>query len=60
MPGSQYDEQSAPLPVGTRFQIHVKTLSQPVHEAVVEVEVGEIEPWNPCAEDPNHPLCGFG
>ena len=60
LPGSQYDEQSPPLPLGTRFQIHVKTLSQPVHEAVVEVEVGEIEQWNPCAEDPNHPLCGFG
>jgi hypothetical protein len=59
LPGVVWDPETPPPAKGTRVLLHVKTTS-PAHEATLEVELGDLVEWDPCAEDPNHPACGFG
>ncbi len=63
LPGLSWDpEYAPPLPEGTHVVVWVEVLegSTVVKQSSVEVVIGETQSWDPCVEDPEHELCGFG
>jgi hypothetical protein len=63
MPGFSWDPESQPpLEKGTHVIIWAQAYDGEtlLHEAEAEVTIGDIEEWNPCAEDPNAPICQTG
>jgi hypothetical protein len=63
MPGVVWDpEGSPPLPKGTEVVLWADVLdgTTVTHHDQVRIIVGDTVPWDPCIEDPNHELCGFG
>jgi hypothetical protein len=64
LPGLSWDpEYSPPLPEGTPVRLWIQVFdagSSIIHEASFDLLIGETLVWDPCAEDPNHPLCQTG
>lgn len=63
MPGLSWDpEGQPPLAKGTHVVLWAKAYDgdQLLHEAQVEVVVGDIQTWDPCADDPNSMYCQLG
>lgn len=60
MPGISWDpENYPPPPVGTHLILWAR-VDAAGHEAQVEIVIGETKQWDPCAENPNDPLCQTG
>jgi hypothetical protein len=63
LPGLSWDpEYDPPLPKGTPVLLWVEVVEGEtvLHRAEIEIVIGETVYWDPCVEDPNHELCGFG
>lgn len=64
MPGLGWDPENDPPPAkGTKIILWSKAFDGAgavIHEAQVEIAVGDIVEWNPCVEDPNNPICQTG
>jgi hypothetical protein len=63
MPGVPWDPETyPPLEKGARVLLYVELLegSEVVERRELEVRVGDTVSWDPCAEDPESPYCGFG
>lgn len=63
MPGLSWDPEGVPPPAkGTHVVLWAEAYdgAELVHQAEVEVIIGDLQEWNPCAEDPDHPSCQFG
>ena len=63
MPGIPWDpEAHPPLAKGTHVVLWAKAYDgeKIIHEGEIEVVIGDIEQWDPCAEDPEAPVCQTG
>lgn len=64
LPGLSWDpEYDPPLPKGTPIRLWLQVLdagSAVIHEDAIDLTIGDTVVWDPCAENPNHELCGFG
>lgn len=64
MPGLSWDPENDPPPAkGTKLLLWSEAYDAKdalLHEAQVEIVVGDIVEWSPCAEDPNNPVCQTG
>ena len=64
MPGLSWDLENEPPPQkGTKLILWSEAYDEGgalLHKAQVEVLVGDIVEWSPCAENPNDPLCQTG
>lgn len=63
MPGISWDPMNyPPPPKGTHVVIWAQAYEGGalIHEAQVEVVIGDIMEWNPCEDDPQNPNCQLG
>mgnify|MGYP001369198452 CR=1 FL=1 len=64
LPGLSWDPKySPPLPQGTPITLWLQVLDSGaaiIHESSFDLVIGETLVWDPCAEDPENPLCQTG